>query len=176
MFGFAVPDWAAKALALILAALALLLIGKQWGASGVYEEWIEANAKSAGAAIKIIQTQNIVTERVVTKYRDQIVQRDGVTTTIEKEVTRYVEGKPLALACMLDSRWVQLHDAAAAGTVPGPTGGADAASGEVAAAAALGPITENYARANRNATRLTSLQEWVRAQFEATNGRSLPPQ
>ncbi len=173
MFGFAVPAWAAKALAGVLAALALLLIGRQWGASGVYEDWIEANSKSAGAAVKIIQTQDVVTERVVTQFRDRIVQRTGVTTTIEKEVTRYVEGKPLALACMLDTRWVQLHDAAAAGTVPPPAAGTDGVPAGITAAEALPTITGNYGTAHKIRDQLIALQTWVREQFKVTNGAAL---
>lgn len=128
MFGlpFPIPDWAAKALAFALAALALLLIGRQWGASGVYEDWIAANAEGAAASVKIIQKQDVVTEKIVTEYRDRIIKVAGVNTTIEKEVTRYVEGKPGVMACMLDSVWLRLHDAAA-GSLSTPTSGLDGA-------------------------------------------------
>lgn len=127
MFGLPIPPGAAKAVAYALAALALLLIGRQWGASGVYEEWIDAVSESATASVKIIQKQDVVTEKIVTEYRDRIVKVAGVNTTIEKEVTRYVEGKPLAMACMLDSVWLRLHDAAAAGSFSAPTSGLDGA-------------------------------------------------
>lgn len=123
------------------------------------------------ASIKVIKGQDKVTERVVTKYLDRVKLVQGATTTIEKEVTKYVESKPLALACMLDNRWVRLHDAAASGAIPPAASPTDDAAGALPAPAALPTITKNYAAGNRNADKLEALQEWVREQMKATNGR-----
>lgn len=125
MFGLPIPLALGKPLAYLLAAIALVLFGRWWGASGVYGEWIAANETARIQAVKIIQRQDRVTERVRVEYRDRVQVLDGVATTIEKEVVRYVEAKPLVMACLLDSRWLQLHNAAAAGAVPPPAGGAD---------------------------------------------------
>jgi len=46
---------------------------------------------------------------------------------------------------------------------------ADGAAGTVTAAQALPTVTDNYAKANRNADKLEALQEWIRAQIAATN-------
>jgi hypothetical protein len=124
-------------------------------------------------SVKVITRQGVVTERIVVEYRDRVKVREGATTTIEREVTKYVESKPLTLACNLDLRWMRLHDAAAAGTVPPPASGTDAAPGTVTAAAALPTVTANYAACGRNADRLDLLQAWVRGQYEATNGTPL---
>jgi len=132
------------------------------------QKLIDYQAAQTVQAARIIVRQSEATERVVTKYRDRVSVIEGATTTIEKEVVRYVDSKPLALACMLDNRWVRLHDSAAL-AVPAPAERADDAAGALAAAQALPTITRNYAAANRNAARLESLQEWIRAQIKATN-------
>ena len=138
MFGLPVPAWAAQALAVALAAVALLLIGRHWGAAGVYEDWIAANETAAVASARIVRTQQVVTERVVVRWREREAARQVVTETIEREVTRYVESKPLTLACRLDDRWVQLHDAAAAGALPAAAGGTAARPGGAETPAARG--------------------------------------
>lgn len=159
----------------VIAALAVAVGGYGWvkGNEHGTAKLTEYIGKQAVESAKIVVKQGAVTERVVTKYLDRVKLAEGVTTTIEKEVTRYVESKPLALACMLDNRWLRLHDGAASGSVPGPAQADDGASGTVSAAAALPTITSNYARANRNADRLDALQEWVREQYKATNGSNL---
>lgn len=160
---------------LLYGALGLVLAGAGFTVGALYisGKWKDAEAARAVQAVKIITRQGAVTERVVTVYRDRVKLQEGVTTTIEKEVTRYVESKPLALACNLDLRWVRLHDAAAAGAVPEAAAGVDAAPGGVTAAAALPTVTANYAACGRNADRLNALQGWVRGQYEATNGEVL---
>ena len=162
MFGLPIPDWAWRWLAILFIAIAFVAAGEIHGRGVIQERWNEAIGKAAAEAVRIVRVQGAETEKVVTKYRDRVGAERVVTETIEKEVTKYVESKPLALACLLDTRWVQLHDAAA-GSLPASSGGTDVPSGTTVAAA-LSTITENYARANRNAAKLTSLQEWVRAQ------------
>ena len=137
------------------------------------QKLIDYQAAQATVAVRLVTRQGAVTERVITKYLDRVKVIEGTTTTIEKEVTKYVDSKPLALACMLDNRWLRLHDAAAAGAVPPPAGSADGATGPITAAGALPTVARNYAAANRNAARLEALQGWVKEQYETTNGRPL---
>ena len=139
------------------------------------QKLIDYQAAQATAAVKSVTKQGAITERVVTKYVDRVKLLAGATTTIETEVIKYVDSKPLALACMLDAGWIRLHDAAAAGGVPDPTSAADGAAGTITAAQALPAVTRNYAAANRNAARLEALQGWVREQYEAMNGKVLKP-
>ena len=168
MFGLPIPEAFAKPIAAALLALAILLAGRRWGQHGVYKEWIEANAKAAGAAVKITAKQGDITVKTVTEYRDRIKVLEGATTTIEKEVTRYVESQPIATACLLDPEWVRLHDAAATGAVPKAPSGPDAAPGAIAAPDALKAITENYAASLRTSARLEALQDWVDRQYRLT--------
>jgi len=127
VFGLPIPEAFAKPIAAALLALAILLIGRSWGQHGVYKEWIEANTQAAATAVKITAKQGDITVKTVTEYRDRIKVLEGTTTTIEKEVTRYVESQPIATACLLDHEWVRLHNAATTGTVPEPPGRPDAA-------------------------------------------------
>ena len=168
MFGLPFPEAFAKPIAAALLALAILLVGRSWGQHGVYKEWIEANAQAAGAAVKITAKQGDITVKTITEYRDRIKVLKGTTTTIEKEVTRYVESQPSATACLLDPEWVRLHNAAATGAVPETASRPDAEAGAVAAPEALKTITENYAASLRTATRLEALQNWVDQQYRLT--------
>lgn len=133
------------------------------------QKLIDYQGAQAVASIKVIARQTKATERVLTKYLERVKLVEGATTTIEKEVTKYVDSKPLALACMLDNRWVRLHDAAAGALPPAP-GQPDDATGALPAPEALQTITKNYAAGNRNADKLDALQEWIREQIKATNG------
>lgn len=129
--------------------------------------------KQATESAKVIVKQGAATERVVTKYVQLAGKTKVITETVEKEVVKYVDSKPLTAACFLDNRWVRLHDSAAAGSIPPAAAPDDGASGEISAAQALPGITANYARARRNANGLTFCQDWVREQFKATNGKDL---
>ena len=157
----------------LVTGLAGCVLGMAVGAKYVYGKWIAAEASKAAEAVKIVTRQGEVTERVLVEYRERVKIREGATTTIEKEVTKYVESRPLALSCMLDRDWVRLHDAAAAGALPEAAEGPDAGPGTVSAAQALPTVTANYAACGRNADRLDALQGWVRGQYETTNGEAL---
>ena len=91
------------------------------------QKLIDYQAAQATAAVKSVTKQGAITERVVTKYVDRVKMLAGATTTIETEVVKYVDSKPLALACMLDAGWVRLHDDAAAGGIPNSSDGINGA-------------------------------------------------
>lgn len=170
MFGFPIPDWAIKACCYLLVAAALIGTGFVFGQRSVYADWLEEKAELATKALKIVTRQGAVTEKVVTRWREKQAETRTVTETIEREVTKYVDSKPLTLACLLDPQWVRLHDAAAS-ALPPATGGTDGASHT--AADALQTVTRNYGTYQEVAGRLEALQGWIRGQFEATNGEAL---
>ena len=159
----------------VIGVLCAALFGFGWvkGNQHGTEKLTKYQGEQAVASIKVITRQGVATERVVTEFVKVKGKTETVTKTVEKEVIKYVESKPLTLACQLDNRWVRLHDSAAAGSIPPPAAGDDAASGGVSAAEALPSITGNYARAISNKNRLTFCQAWVREQYEATNGVKL---
>ena len=54
MFGFQVPAWVVSAVAGVLAAAALILIGRAWGQAGVYEDWIASNEQARYALTGVL--------------------------------------------------------------------------------------------------------------------------
>lgn len=137
------------------------------------QKLIDYQGAQAVASIKVIARQGAVTERVVKEYVKVKGKTEVVTNTVREEVIKYVDSKPLALACYLDNRWVRLHDAAAVGAIPPTAGPDDDTPGTVSASGALPTVTKNYAAGNRNADKLEALQGWVREQFKTTNGKTL---
>ena len=150
-------------LAVIVAAAGVA--GFVSGQRSVYALWLEEQGRQAAEATRIATARGEATVKVITKYRDRVTERAGQTQTVEKEVVRYVESKPLALACRLDSEWVRIHDAAA-GAVPESPPGTDAPAGAFTAVTALSAVAANYGACLRTADRLEWLQAWVRSQME----------
>lgn len=94
-------------------------------------------AKQAQADLARQVEQTAVTDKVdasgaANEQKERIVYR-----TITKEVTKYVQNPAIA-ECSLDSVWVQLHNAAAQGSVPVSAGAPADASGPVADATGAG--------------------------------------
>ena len=117
----------------------------------------EADRLSAILAVK----RNVITEKVVVKYRDRIkvIVREGA------EVIRYVDRLIPAATPDLPGGWRVLHDAAASGRFPDAPGGIDAAgAAPVPVAIAAETLAENYQSCRANAEQLTALQEWVSLQ------------
>lgn len=156
----------------VYGALALALLAVAWvhGYSRGERKLWEYQAEQARAAVPIIVKQGATTERIVTKYRDRIVEVAGATQTIEKEIVRYV---PPSADPVLGLGWVYLHDAAASGAVPKPPEGVDVSSPAVAASEALQGVVGNYGTCHGTALQLMALQEWVRAQYQVMNLRPL---
>lgn len=130
----------------------------------------EYKAEQAKAAVPIIVKQGKTTERIVVQYRDRIVVEKGVTTTIEKEIVRYV---PPSADPVLGLGWVFLHDAAASGSISEPPAGTDVTAPAVAASQALKGVVGNYGSCRALALQLAGLQAWVRAQYQIMNMQPL---
>ena len=171
MFGLPIPDFLIRPIAFLLAATALVLLGRAWGQHAVYAEWIAANEAAHVAAVKIIDRQQVVTERIVTQYRERVQVVQAAAQIIEKEIPVYV---PPSADPLLPLGWRLLHDtSAAAGTVSAPAAGVDVAAPDARASEALAAVVGNYATCTANAVQLEELQGWVRNQFETANGRRL---
>ena len=173
MFGLPIPEFLIKPLAFLLAALALLLIGRAWGQHAVYEEWLEANSMAAAAAVVIVGKQGAVTAKVVTVYRDRVQLVEGVTQTITKEVPVYVTEKSDA-ACVIPVGFVRIHDAAATSAVPATAAGDNERPSGVALSAVAETVTFNYGASYKIREQLNACRSWIREQFLATNGEALP--
>ena len=154
-------SWPYRVLALI--ALAAALVGFGWvkGAEHVQAQWDAAVQQQSLQVAALRQKQAEATVKVVTQYVDRvrIVREKG--KTIIQEVPVYVPVEA-DTACTIHRGFVRLHDAAAAGELPGPAGDADAAAAGVTLSAVAGTVADNYQTCNENAEQLRALQEWVR--------------
>lgn len=157
---------------LVYGALILSAVSVVWmhGFSRGERKLFEYQAEQARAAVPVIVRQGAVTERIITKYRDRIVQVKGETVTIEKEIPVYV---PPSADCVLPRGWVLLHDAAATRAVPPAPGGVDVTTPAVAASEALRGVVENYGTCHIVRSQLIALQEWLRWQYQTANGEPL---
>lgn len=158
MIGFITGNWVRIAIygMVILGALAT---AAGWGYHrGVKKLW-DYQVEQAQQAVKIIVKQGTVTERIVTEYIEIEGKTRTITNTIEKEVIRYVEAG--LDRCPLSRGAVELHDTAAANTLPDPARSVDAAASGLETAALTKACTENYAEYHRTAARLTALQKWI---------------
>lgn len=171
MFGIPVPEFLVRPLAYALMAIALVLFGRWWGAHGVYTEWMTANEQARIAAVKVIDRQQVITEKVVVQYRDRIHEVQVASETVTKEIPVYV---PPSADPVLPLGWRLLHDAAAAArSLSPPAPGLDVTAADTRASAAIGTVSHNYATCAANAVQLEELQGWVRSQFEISNGQRL---
>lgn len=156
----------------VYGALVAAVLGLAWlhGCTRGELKLADYKAEQARAAVPIIVKQGEVTERVVIKWRKQVVKVKGDTETIVKEIVKYV---PPAADPVLPAGFVMLHDAAAVGAVPAPAAGVDVAAPAIAASKAIQGVVENYGTCKANAVQLLALQEWIRWQYETANGESL---
>lgn len=120
------------------------------------------DAELAAQAVAVAHTeaaQSETTTRVVTQYVDRVQTVRERGKTIVEKVPIYV---PTDSGCDLPGGFRVLHDAAAAGQIPDPAGGADAASAATQTVAAT--VAANYATYHATVEQLGALQQWVREQ------------
>lgn len=150
---------AATFAAIALALAASYLKGRQDGREAMLAQQLRASAQ-------LVKRQDKVTERVRIEYRDRV----RVVTKQGKEVVREVERLVPYGLCQLDGGFRLLHDAAAAGSLPEPAGGADGPPAPVEQAAAAEVVAGNYLACHLNAEQLMALQGWVRKQQKLNTG------
>jgi len=150
-----------RILALILVAAAFG--GYCWvqGADHVQNKWDATTLKQTLIVTRIQQRRAEATIQVVTQYVDRIKTVREKGAEIIKEVPVYVPND----ACALPGGFRVLHDAAALGVIPDPSGIANAAA--VPAQDAAETIAANYQQYHECTERLMALQDWIRKQSEA---------
>jgi hypothetical protein len=149
-------------LAMALLAVALVALGWVKGAIHVQAEWDFEVSKQAVQVAMVKDRQAEATVHVVTQYVDRVKVLRETGETIIKEVPVYVPIEADS-ACVVPGGFVRLHDAAAAGRIPVPTGDADATPAGIALSTIAGTIADNYQRCHENTEQLTALQAWVKA-------------
>jgi hypothetical protein len=98
--------------------------------------------------------------RILTHYVDRTRVVRDTTHQLQREAPRYVT-PATDRAYPLPVGFVRLHDAAAAGVLPGPAGAADAQAADVAASEAAVVIAGNYGTCHELREQLIALQAWA---------------
>lgn len=116
--------------------------------------------------IKVETAEKLVAklERDLAKAKENVitVYVDRVKIVKEKEYVYIDKSKNVPSKCELSTGWVLLHDSAATGSEPDPTGVTDATSSGIKDNKALETVVSNYSTCQQTAEQLKSLQEWVR--------------
>lgn len=101
-------------------------------------------------------------EKIVIRYVDRVHTVHDVGATIVREVPVYVTPKADA-ACTVPRGFVRVHDAAAAGVLPGPAEPTDDRPAGLALSTASAVVVDNYTTCHAIAEQLIALRDWVRA-------------
>jgi hypothetical protein len=157
------PSLPMRAIAVLLVALALVAFGWVKGDEHGTQKLIDYQGAQAVAAVKIAAAQGAVTTRVEVRVRERVRIVREAGETIVKEVPVYVTPEADA-ACAVNRGFVRLHDAAAAGEIPGPPALSDGAAGGVALSAVGATVAHNYATALLWREQLLGCQAWIRDQ------------
>ncbi len=158
-----IPSVPARLFGILLVALALAAFGWVKGNEHGTQKLIDYQGAQAAAAVKIVAAQGAVTTRVEGRVRERIRIVREAGETIVKEVPNHVTPEADA-ACAVNRGFVRLHDAAAAGQIPGPPALGDGAAGSVALSAVATTVVHNYATALLWREQLLGCQAWIRGQ------------
>lgn len=134
-----------KGLATLLAALllaALAVIAWQRHHTADLSSRL-ANAQADTVAALFAASVAEVDVKIVTQYVDRVRVIHDTTQTLQREIPAYVT-PATDRAFPLPRGFVRLHDAAAAGGLPGPARAADATASDVTASRAADVIAANY--------------------------------
>lgn len=147
--------------------LAVAILSAALSGAGIYkvQEWRHdaQRAQEMAEQQRLSRARDNITYGVADKAEAKFTKQRQITKTQIQEVYKYV---PVAAdSCPLPPGWRVLHDAAATGTVPDPSGQPNAAA--VTPREAAKTILWNYGAALENAARLEALQEWVSEQLKA---------
>ena len=133
----------------------VLLEGATFGVDLYKPQWEKAQAEVTAINAKA----PIITEKIVTQYRDRIkiIKEKG------DEIPTYVTIKN-DVDCSLHVSTIVLLNAASENSIPDPTGRVDESPSGVALSTLTKSVAENYTTYNEVAQQLRSLQNWVKEQ------------
>lgn len=163
-----IPPKVWGAIAIILAILFGLFRVEQYGERRIGIKWAAADsariAAEAAAKVKEGARQQVVVEKVVTKYVDRVKYITGQINVITKDIPLPKDG------IMLGGAYRVQHDAAATGESPARPDEAVRAAAEVEAITYAGTVKENYGICRTNEAQLEALQEAVKGIFNIKIG------
>ena len=124
----------------------------------------EAQATTAEAGERTAQgqlAQKQASDHIVVQYVDRVQVVHDIGATLTQEIPVYVTA-PADARCLVPVGFARVHNAAAAGVLPGTPGAADAQPSGLALSAVAGTVVDNYTTCHATAAQLTALQDWVR--------------
>jgi hypothetical protein len=150
--------------------VAVLAVGLALGAGGTWRvmSWREQahQTQVVTKTVKQIEKQQVVTEKVVTKYVAVQAKAAAETRSLIQEIPVYVTPQDDA-RCLVNLGTVRLWQRAVHGAVPDASAGADDAPSGLACSDLAKGIAEVAGQYDATANQLTALQDWVRQQREA---------
>jgi hypothetical protein len=146
--------------ALLLAALAVIVWQRHHSAD-LSARLARAQADTFAALFDASAARLDV--KIVTRYVDRVRVVHDTTHALQKEIPSYVT-PATDRAFPLPRGFIRLHDAAAAGVLPGPARDTDATASDVTASEAAGVIAANYGTCLEIREQLNALLDRLEAQ------------
>lgn len=159
-------SWAARALAVLLIALALASLGWVEGAAHVQGQWDAERARVATAQAKLAVRQAEATTRVITRYVDRVQTVREAAQTITKEIPVYVTQADDA-RCAVPAGFVRLWNAANRGIDPGTAADPDASAGALVLSDVAAQHAVEAEQCRVTEEQVIGLQDWIREQRKA---------
>lgn len=160
--------WWARALAVLFACVCVFLLGQLHGERVAGEKHIEYVSAQAAQSVKIVKAQAKVVIETQIKYVDRIKKIYIKGETIEKQVPVYVTQADNA-ACVINTGFVRVYDAAWSNTIAGPTADADREPAAVSLAEVAETTAFNATTCNAWREQALGLREFYERLQEATN-------
>lgn len=136
------------------------------------DKWSADIAQRAAVVVKVQAKQAEATVQIVTRYIDRVQVIEKAATQLSQEIPHYVTHQDDA-GCTINRGFVRVLDAAAANTLPDPTGITDALPAPITLSTVAESVADNYATCNANSEQLIGLHEWVREMQKAQKGHPL---
>lgn len=160
--------WWARALAVLFACVSVFLLGQLHGERVAGEKHNDYVSAQAAQSVKIVKAQAKVVIETQVKYVDRIKKIYIKGETIEKQVPVYVTQTDNA-ACVINTGFVRVHDAAWSNTITGPTADTDREPAAVSLAEVAEADAFNATTCNTWREQALGLREFYQKLQEVTN-------
>lgn len=127
------------------------------------EKYVKKELKLLADIENIKAQKEKINTKVVTAYVDKIIEIEGKTKEIIKNVPIYIT-KNSNSKCTIPIGFVKLHNNAASNSQDGPTGNVDEEAEGIDFIRASETIAENYGIYHKTSEQLIQLQNWVMEQ------------
>ena len=170
MFSFLMPYNKLLTPLVRVIAVAMMVGGVYlYGGYGVEMGWRKKAAELQAEIDRKNAESVIVTEKIVTQYKEKIKVVKEKGDVIIQKVPQYIT-KESDTKCIIPNSFVVLHDSAAKNEVPNSTTGVDEGASAVKLSDVARTVTINYNNYHQLTEQLKALQDWVKQQEKVYNG------